>query len=319
MSDYKISSTVPPQFVKWRVVDYLATRFHYLSAEAWADWVAQGKVWRNGVVCTLESIVTAGDMVSCALPDWEQPEANLDYKIVYEDEWLLGVNKPANLRVHSGGAFLKMNLMYQLKYEHEPSYRAAELANRLDADTSGVVLVGKSGAVVREMGKLFAAQAVAKRYTAVVHGVPALAEGLIDAPIGKVPHTRVRFGTGENLLKPKLACTRYAIAHADEGKQLAVLAVRPETGRTHQIRVHCASIGHPLVGDKLYLSGSDEEFVAWSEAPEHAPDAELIGRHALHCDETSFVHPFTGRPCVVRAPWPDDMARLVGLVGVGGA
>lgn len=305
-----ISSNVPSQFVRWNIVDYLATRFNYLPAERWRAWVEAGRVARNGTVCTAETIVTSGDLIRCALPDWEQPPANLNYAIIYEDEWLLGVNKPAGLRVHSGGQFLKMNLMYQLKYVHEPAYPAAELVNRLDADTSGVVLVGKGAEVVREMGRLFAAQQVHKGYLALVVGVPAAAEGVIDMPIGKVPHTRVRYGVGDGVKGAKPAVTRYAVEEAF-GEGYALVRAWPETGRTHQIRVHLAAVGHPIVGDKLYRSHTEAEFMHWCQRPEAAADADLIGRQALHCGWTEFIHPFTGKTTKIEAPLAKDFAALI--------
>lgn len=307
---HTISSTVPPQFVSWNVIDYLATRFNYLPAEKWRAWVAAGKVQRNNVVCEVETIVTAGDMIICELPDWEQPDANLDYQIIFEDAWMLGVNKPSNLRVHSGGRFLKMNLMYQLKYEHHPAYPEAELINRLDADTSGVVLVGKAPEVVKAMGELFLHKQVEKEYVGVVVGVPAEAEGVINLPVGKVPNTRVRFGTGAGIKNPKEALTRYEVLERF-GDGYALLKLKPLTGRTHQLRVHLAAVGHPLVGDKLYRSSSEEQFVRWCNHPEEAADAELIGRHALHCTATAFDHPFTAQPTWVEAPLAADMVALL--------
>ena len=309
-SAHTISSTVPPQFKQWPIVDYLATRFNYLAAEKWQAWVEAGKVQRNNVVCTVETIVTAGDMIICELPEWEQPDANLEYEIIYEDEWILGVNKPSNLRVHSGGRFLKMNLIYQLKYEHQPAYPEAELINRLDADTSGVVLVGKRPEVVRETGKLFLHKQVEKEYVAVVVGVPTAASGEINLPVGKMPNTRVRYGVSEGAKNRKEAVTAYEIIETF-GEGYALVKLRPLTGRTHQIRVHLAAIGHPIVGDKLYRSESEEQFRHWCNHPEEAADAELIGRHALHCTATAFTHPFTQEPFRVEAPLAADIAGLL--------
>lgn len=306
-----ISSTVPAQFVQWNIVDYLALRFAYLTADDWRAWVRTGKVLRNGELCHEESLITAGDFILCDLPDWEQPIVNLDYHIVYEDEWLLGINKPADLRVHSGGKFLKMNLMYQLKYVHQPAYPEADSINRLDADTSGVVLVGKGTAVVRTMSQLFVAQAVHKQYVALVHGRPQQAEGVIELPIGKYEGSKVRFGTADHLLSPRPARTRYAVVQTWAKPDLSLLHLWPETGRTHQLRVHTAAIGHPIVGDKLYQSATDDEFIQWRRHPETAPDVALIGRHALHCLHTSFIHPFTGQPCTITAPLAADLAALV--------
>lgn len=304
----QISSNVPPQFVNWLIVEYLAVRFNYLSREAWAEWVTAGKVHRNGQLCTLETVVTSGDVVTCAMPEWSQPFANLDYQIVYEDEWLLGINKPPHLRVHSGGKFLKMNLIYQLKFEHQPPYPDADLINRLDAGTSGVVLVGKNREAIQKLSQMFWVQEVKKEYAAVVHGVPAEKTGRITFPIGKVPGTKVRFGT-TNATNHKEASTRYEVMET-AGEKFAWLTLWPETGRTHQLRVHTAALGHPMVGDVLYRSVDDPQFWHWCSHPEEFADTALITRQALHCTQTSFVHPITGEMCVISAAVAPDMVQM---------
>jgi 23S rRNA pseudouridine1911/1915/1917 synthase len=307
-----ISSTVPPQFVDWNIVDYLTVRFSYLTAAGWRAWVAQGHVQRNGVVCTPETMVTRGDLVACKLPEWEQPDANLDYQIIYEDEWMLGINKPPNLRVHSGGLFLKMNLMFQLREHHDPPYPNTDLINRLDAYTSGLVLVGKDRSFIKEMGALFADKQVQKGYTAVVHGLPPEQSGVIDQPIGLVDGSKMRYWVDDNTLplsKIRDARTRYAVIESF-GDRYATVELWPETGRTHQLRVHMAALGHPLIGDLLYLTHNDDEaFVFWRENPSEAPDVTLISRQALHCGWNEFVHPRTGELLRLEAPlWPDMVA-----------
>lgn len=307
-----ISSNVPPPFVDWNIVDYLTVRFSYLRAEEWREWVAQGNVQRNGTVCTVDTIVTRGDLVACKLPEWEQPEANLDYKIIYEDTWMLGINKPPNLRVHSGGLFLKMNLMFQLREHHDPPYPDSDLINRLDAYTSGLVLVGKDRSFIKEMGALFAEKQVVKGYTAVVHGVPAQKSGVIDLPIGQVIDSRVRYWIDDGTLplkKIRTARTHYEVTES-YGDTFATVNLWPETGRTHQLRVHLAALGHPLVGELLYITDRDDEaFVFWRENPSEAPDYDLIGRQALHCAWNEFVHPRTAVSLRLEAPlWPDIVA-----------
>ena len=316
----QISSNVPPPFIDWNIVQYLTIRFGYLKAEQWHDWVAQGNVLRNGEPCTPDTIVTNGDRITCELPDWEQPEANLDYEIIYEDEWMLGINKPPNLRVHSGGLYLKQNLMFHLREYHEPPYPDVDLINRLDAYTSGLVLVGKDRDFIKEMGVLFAEKQVRKGYTAVVHAIPLQKSGVIELPIGQVVGSKMRYWVPDDTLsltKIRDARTRYEVVETI-GEQYALVNLWPETGRTHQLRVHMAALGHPLLGDLLYLTHDDDEaFVFWRENPSESPDYDLIQRQALHCRWNEFTHPRMGETMRLEAPlWP-DMVALQGRFGGG--
>ena len=138
-----VASKVPASCGGMSVPTYLATRFTYLPETAWRQLVRSGRISCNGVTCEETTTVAKGDSIRCDMPDFEAPIVNFDYTIVYEDEWLLGVNKPAGLRVHSSGKFVNSNLMYHLRHVHQPAYPEVNLINRLDADTSGLVLLAR--------------------------------------------------------------------------------------------------------------------------------------------------------------------------------
>ncbi len=295
------------------VTRYLALRFTYLSEAAWRELVSEGRIYCNGTRCEGTSTVARGDTIRCELPGFEAPAVNLDYAIVYEDEWLLGIDKPAGLRVHSRGRFVNANLIYHLRHVHRPVYPETNLVNRLDTDTSGLVLLAKAPAVLRQMMEQFAWGLVDKRYLAVVHGRPFPAEGCIDLPIGPVSDARVpRFGI--DLVKGKASVTHYTTARKLPGN-FTLLELRPETGRTHQLRVHLAAIGHPIAGDALYTMG-DQDYLDWRRSPPRQTDLQ---RQALHCHQLRFRHPVHQDSCTLTAPLAADIAQLIREVSENGS
>lgn len=304
-----VSSKVTHHYKQVPVVDYLAARFTYRSAAEWRDLVENGRISRNNQPATPATLVTQGDIVQCDLPDPPMPaDVNLDYTIIYEDEWLLGINKPASLRVHDQRRYTQANLIYQLRNKHEPPHPEATLINRLDRDTSGVVLLARDTETLKAMQTLFREQVVEKTYLAVVHGVPSPAEGVIDLPIGKLESLPGVHRYGVDEVTGKTAVTAYSTRQTFPN-QYALLQLHPQTGRTHQLRVHCQAIGHPIVGDKLYTM-TDAEFLAWVQTKERLPN-DLITRQALHCASTSFLHPHTKRPCLIKSPLPQDFLSLI--------
>jgi 23S rRNA pseudouridine1911/1915/1917 synthase len=302
------SSEVPSNFKKnTPLLDYLAARFTYHTREEWAARIAEGKIGRNGVALQVSDTVSPRDVVSFDPGEFEEPAANLTYRIIYEDEWLLGIDKPGNLLVHRAGRSVRNNLMYQLRYVHEPAYPAATSVHRLDRDTSGVMLVAKDAFACAQFAKALAAGGIGKIYQAVVEGIPKELE--IDLPIGKIPAQGIsyKFGIDQN---GKSACTR-VIASQPVGAHHALVTVQPLTGRTHQIRVHLAAVGAPVVGDKLY-GLSEADYRAWRDNPEALARLLPFYRHALHCASLSFVHPFTQKECCIEAALPEDMRELMG-------
>lgn len=306
----RVSSAVPANFSDMPLIGYLAARFTYLSQEDWINLVKQGKVQCNDIVCQTTTCVTQGDVITCELPEFTAPSVNLDYTLVYADRWLLGINKPGNLRVHSQGKFVTANLIYHLRYQHEPPYPEAQLVNRLDAGTSGIVVVARDEEARRQLGQQFSEQLVTKEYLAVVVGIPSQEKGVIDLPIIKIKGTDVkhRYGVARD------GGGKTAVSHYEcitpLGSQHALLRLYPKTGRTHQLRVHLAAIGHPIVGDALYTM-DDAAFLAWCTQRTPTPSMHGLARQALHCCRTSFIHPITYTPCTIEAPLPDDMQQLI--------
>jgi RluA family pseudouridine synthase len=307
----KVAAKVPAAYHGAALCDYLAGRFTYLGKTEWQELIAEGKVTCAGERCDGERLVRQGEEIACELPAHEPPQVNYAYRIVYEDEWLLAVDKPPGLRVHSGGKFVHANLIYHLRHLRQPPYPAVDLVNRLDADTSGLVLLAKEKAVLNALMAQFRAGTVVKRYLAVVTGRPAPDDGTIDLPLGPV----------ENALVPRFAVDRAqgkaAVSHYRTlrplGSAYTLLALTPETGRTHQLRVHLAAIGHPLLGDALYTM-SDADYLAHRLQP---PPSEILSRQALHSHQLQFLHPVEKKILTLTAPLAADIEGFIASLSPG--
>jgi len=301
----KVSSKVPARLAGVSLLKYLAQRFSYLSESAWQELLLDGRISRNGVRSDGTVQIKSGDVIGCDLPDFKAPEVNFDYSIVHQDEWLLAINKPAGLRVHSGGRFVTANLMYHLRHIHQPPYPEAYLVNRIDADTSGLILLARDKRVLSELMRQFSAGEVKKRYLAVVAGCPSPASGSIMLPIGPVegaavPRYRVDQDAG------KSAVTHYRTIRK-LSPAFTLLELQPETGRTHQLRVHLAALGHPLAGDALYTMDDAAYLV-------HRRNSVLpagLQRQALHSERLTINHPVLKTSLTLVAPLANDIERFI--------
>lgn len=240
----------------------------------------------------------------------------LDVPVVYEDEWMVVVDKPAGLAVHPSGRRLTGTLIHHLhaRYrDHEnPAHDVVpKLMHRIDVETSGVVAVGLQEQFHSIVTRQFEDREVSKAYLAVVHGGPPEEAGLVDLPIGpdKASPVRLKLTAGPDV-EGQPSQTEYQVRHRSRGYSL--LELRPRTGRTHQLRVHMEAIGCPLVGDKLY-GGAEDIFLEQldGELSEASKARLVLDRHALHSHRLTFHHPMLGAPMTVEAPLPEDMARLM--------
>ncbi len=297
----------------------LTTYLHWRSRTSVQRLIEEGRVALRGQPARRSCRVQAGDVVCIALPPRPDPVpagAAADLAILYEDRWMVAVDKPAGMAVHPAGRTMAGTLIHFLHRRYrrpgEPERDVVpRLLHRIDRETSGVVAVGLDEELQGLVGRQFEERAVRKTYLAVVHGRPDPPEGTIDLGIGADRRSAVRLKLEARWDGSGLpALTRYRWLRSAGDFSLVELV--PRTGRTHQLRVHMAAIGHPLVGDKIY--GHDERaFLAHLHGRLRDDDRArlVLDRHALHSHRLAFHHPFRGREIEIEAPLPADLARLV--------
>ncbi len=255
----------------------------------------EGTVTRNGISVRLFADVMEGDVINVVLPEDRshfEPQ-DIPVNVIYEDEDMIIVNKQPGLVVHPTRSHpddtLANGLMKRM-IDSGDSYKI-RFVNRIDRDTSGLVVVARNSHCQDSMSALMKQNRVEKRYLAVVHGTFEKDSGVIDLPLGRLAEGDVRRAVVED---GSPSVTHYRVMERF-GEEFTLLELRLETGRTHQIRVHLSHTGHPIAGDSLY--GKSEP--------------EIIERQALHAASLAFVHPVSGVPMKFKARIPDDMSSLI--------
>ena len=248
----------------------------------------------NGAPVTVRFVPRPGDVLAADVSDLpgEHPHirpVDFPLDILYEDEDLLLINKPAGIAVHPAALTEETATIAgaAAHYLHSESFHAV---NRLDRGTTGVMAVAKTGFIHARCMAMLHTDDFRREYRAVCEGIPSPAEGDIDLPIGRAESSLLK-RQADPLGQP--AHTHYEVLAASHGR--ALLRLTPTTGRTHQLRVHMAAIGHPLTGDWLY--GTE--------------DRALIARPALHSYHLRMMHPLTGTTIDATAPLPEDIQRLL--------
>jgi len=297
-----ITTHVGQREQKKSLIDYLVERFKYLTSEPWVERILEGRFTIGEEICSADRVLLLRETLLYDAPPFQEPAADLSYSIVFESDIFLAVNKPGNLLVHKKGSSITHNLIYQLRENNTPPFPEADIVNRLDRETSGVVLVSKGKDGLRELSDLFADRLVEKEYLAIVHGTPNQSCGTITLPLMPDPTGTIRSRQIVSALG-KSAETLYEVIDSNNGKSLVRLF--PKTGRTHQLRVHLASMGCPIVGDKLY-GLSHELYAIWRKTPELI-DLEFP-RQALHCSAIRFE--FRGKSYEITADLPNDLVDL---------
>jgi 23S rRNA pseudouridine1911/1915/1917 synthase len=294
---------VPGACAGLRADQALARLLPELSRSRLQAWMRRGRVTRNGAPVSPRDKVWNGDWLQVDRePDPEVlgtlPE-DIPLNVVFEDDAILVVNKPAGLVVHPGSGNPRGTLQNAV-LRHAPESAGVPrsgIVHRLDKDTSGLLVVAKTLAAQVAIVRQLQARSVRREYLAVVHGDVTQA-GDVEAPIGRHPISRTRMAV---VAAGKPARTHYRVVERLPGVTLLRLAL--ETGRTHQIRVHMQSIGHPLVGDPVYGRGAVP-----ASCP---PEARAFSRQALHAETLGLVHPASGVPMRWTAPLPPDMEALI--------
>jgi 23S rRNA pseudouridine1911/1915/1917 synthase len=306
----------------------LAARFPEYSRTHLRRAIAAGAVTVDGKRAKPAYRVNTGQQVSVTLPETPRegpaPE-NIPLEILYEDAWLVAVNKPPGMVVHPSKGHWQGTLAGALAYQFArlsgvggPSRPG--IVHRLDRDTSGVILAARTDAAHLRLAAQFERRTVEKEYFAIVAGVPRLDRDWIEHPIGKHPYQREKMAVRHDHPTVREAKTFYEVVERFD--RFAVLRVLPHSGRTHQIRVHLASIGCPVLCDRLY-GGRDHVTRAEITAigagehsepgclPGEATSNVVLSRQALHARRIQFAHPMTGESMDIDAPLPSDMLDVL--------
>jgi 23S rRNA pseudouridine1911/1915/1917 synthase len=307
-----------------RLDRFLAAKLVELSRTRLKQLILAGEVGVNGrTIKDPEHRVKPRDRATVHVPPPEPAKPageKIPLKIVYEDKDLIVIDKPAGLVVHPAPGNRTGTLVNALIAHCGKSLsgiggeKRPGIVHRLDKNTSGLLVVAKNDRAHHALAAQFAdhgrSGGLRRAYLALAWGVPDPAEGIIDQPIGRDPRSRVKMAVRSN---GRHAVTHYkvrAVYESKNGKAIAsLIECRLETGRTHQIRVHLAKIGHPLLGDETYGLGFRSRESLLSTAAKSALAA--LGRQALHAYLLGFAHPGSGKPLKFEAKPPKDLARLL--------
>ena len=292
--------SVTPSDVGSRLDHYLQRHMADFSRSRLQSWIRDGRVTLNGVAAKSSAVLRGGEVVGvepAAMPELNASPEDLPLDVLYEDDGVIALNKPAGLVVHSGAGNHTGTLVNRLVHHFRTLSQVGGdlrpgIVHRLDKETSGVILVARTDSAHRALAEQFAGRTIEKVYLALVNGKVAADSGRITKPIARDPVQRLRMTT--RIESGREAFTAYKVRQRFE--KFTLLEVRIGTGRTHQIRVHLASLGHKVAGDRLY----------------GAPPAE---RMFLHAWRITFDSPATGERTTVEAPVPavlsDWLTRII--------
>jgi 23S rRNA pseudouridine1911/1915/1917 synthase len=310
-----IDVRLAPAHAGWRLDRALADAIPTLSRERLKALIRSGAVEAGGKPLRDPALKVHGEeAIRVAVPDpapaHNEPQ-DIPLTIVFEDEHLLVVDKPAGLVVHPAAGNLDGTLVNALLHHCGGSLSGIGgvarpgIVHRIDKDTSGLLVVAKTDVAHEGLARQFAAHSIDRRYLAIVNGIPKAKEGTIDAPLARSAANRKKIAIVEGR-RGKRAVTHWK--RLNVLKDAALVECRLETGRTHQVRVHMASIGHPLVGDPVYGRAGKTHGKILKELQFH--------RQALHAAELGFIHPATKHRLSFSSPMPPDMQELFNALGI---
>ncbi len=300
MSNEVIEVRVRREQARQRLDRFLALELPQFSRSRLQALIQQGLVRLNGKQPRAREMVRAEDSVQIEIPPAEKIEArpeSIPLEILFEDDALLVINKPAGMVVHPGAGNPEHTLVNAL-LAHCTSLsgiggqQRPGIVHRLDKETSGCLVVAKTDVAHRELSKQFAARTLKKTYLALVAGRLKNSSGLVDAPITRHPVHRQKMAIAKSA-RGRSAETEYRVVRV--GTEMSLVECQLHSGRTHQIRVHLAHLGNPVLGDKLYGSKSARHFQ----------------RQMLHAWRLGFVHPISHQPKDFEAPLPPDFRAVV--------
>ena len=316
-----LSLIVPPEHAGERIDTFVASRLAHTSRSQIRRAIESGDITVSFHPVKPSYCVRPGDEIqvelTCPAPLEAAPEP-IPLEIIYEDEEIIVINKPAGMVTHPGAGVKSGTLANALVYHfnqisHQPPRRGGAsrpgIVHRLDVGTSGLIVVAKTDRAHIRLAEQFEARTVYKSYQALVYGNVKENEGLIDLPIGRDPRGRVKMSVrpaGEG----RPALTIYRVLERFE--EFTLLAVEIKTGRTHQIRVHLAHINHPVAGDSTYGGGRANTI---KNAQVRAA-INRLGRPFLHAAHLTIEHPVSGEEMKFTAPLPDELQYFLELLNL---
>lgn len=335
VAGFPITISVPADAAGHRLDQFVTAQLPDTSRARVQQLVAEGKALVNNASAKSSLKLKGGETITIlGHPEPAPPHAvaeDIPLDVLYEDADLAVVNKPAGMMVHAGagatgdarnrGTLVNALLHRFAQLSAIGGETRPGIVHRLDKGTSGIILVARNDVAHRNLARQFSGRAVNKRYIALVHGWPEHTRGTINSPISRDAIRRTRMTTRGSA--GRSAVTHYQVRERIESPygKLALLDVHIETGRTHQIRVHMASIGHPVVGDTLYGAPAVLRSVTaprkaarkpdQAASPESQPPELRLNRNFLHAAAIEFAHPRTGKPLSFAAPLPGQLTALL--------
>jgi 23S rRNA pseudouridine1911/1915/1917 synthase len=288
---FEYREEVGPAAAGRTVLAWLARRYRHSTEAAWRERIASGEVRLDGEVALAMDVLRPGQTLVWRRPPWEEPAVPLGFAVLHRDPHLLAVAKPRGLPSVPNGGFLEHTLLFRVRRVHPE----AVPVHRLGRGTSGLVLFARTASARRHLAAQWRAGRVEKTYRALVAGVLSVDSLTIDSPIGPVPHPRL------DHVHAASPAGRPAVSHvrvlARRGDATLVEVVIP-TGRPHQIRIHLAAAGYPLVGDPLYVAGG---------RPGPRPALPGEGGYRLHAHRLALAHPVGGDSLVLECSPPPEL------------
>jgi 23S rRNA pseudouridine1911/1915/1917 synthase len=295
-----------------RLDTYLSQRVVELTRSQIKKLVQEQGILVNHLPSKPATRLRKGDVITGSIPPPRRLDVipqDIPLDILYEDPWIIVINKPVGMVVHPGAGIDSGTLVNALLFHCRDLSQIngiirPGIVHRLDKNTSGVMVVAKNARAHDHLSAQFKARRVRKRYIALIHGEMKQSEGIIEAPLGRHPRERKRISI--HTRTPRSAITQWRVMKRFKG--FSLLEVIPKTGRTHQIRAHLSSRGHPILGDPEYCKAR------WVEGIRDPGVREGIGalkRQALHSERLGFIHPRSGEFVEFSAPLPRDMAEII--------
>ena len=307
----RVAAHLPPAAANQTLLEYLSNRFAYHTLAEWQAKIHSGEIALNGKVVQEPQTILQENMLLEYFPEnLIEPQVNANYQILFEDEYLLVIDKPGNLPVHPAGPYFSNTLWAMLA---DAGYGKVHLVNRLDRETSGLLIAAKHGNIAGTISKSMAE--MEKCYCVLVHGVftgERDVKGFLQNDTTSPVRKKQKFVFSPENAGEKAQSAETLFTPLLGNESFTLLGARLRTGRMHQIRATLHALGYPVVGDKLY--GLDEQFYrrfALDTLSEEDRQTLILDRQALHCCRLSFVHPVSGQTLTFSSTLPEEISTLL--------